>query len=431
MVLLNILRPLTLTFFFFVAIASADVLSTQGQIKFDINTDNQQEMTLNGTGLGIGISPSVNLHIAGNAIISDRLNIGSSSGAANLNLHGTLGFNFQTLSSNTTIDEYSTIFADSSNGNIILTLPYAGNVLGRQYLIKKISPLNDVHVLGQFIDNSYGLTLLSGSMQYARLMSSGNQTWNLLATSGNGGLWTPAEVTTSAWYDAADASSLDLVNGNVMQWDDKSGNDNHLVQNTATLQPRLNGQRIDFVNGDKLIKSAGVNLLTASGNHSIFFVHDVFDPATSTTTFPNIIQNLSTASPSPNNRRPIFFYVKTSSTLVHSYNSNGGATINVGSYLGKRLISGAQNNGTTNISFDGLSVATFAIANRTDTTHSSLNIGDISNQNLTISFYELIFIAGGIDTATNQKVEGYLAWKWGLENQLNASHPYKHRPPLN
>ncbi len=31
--------------------------------------------------------------------------------------------------------------------------------------------------------------------------------------------------------------------------------------------------------------------------------------------------------------------------------------------------------------------------------------------------------------ANRQKVEGYLAWKWGLTGNLSASHPYKSSPP--
>ena len=32
------------------------------------------------------------------------------------------------------------------------------------------------------------------------------------------------------------------------------------------------------------------------------------------------------------------------------------------------------------------------------------------------------------DDTDRQKVEGYLAWKWGLQASLDASHPYKDAP---
>jgi len=34
-------------------------------------------------------------------------------------------------------------------------------------------------------------------------------------------LWTPAELTTLAWYDTDDASTITLSGSNVTQWDDK------------------------------------------------------------------------------------------------------------------------------------------------------------------------------------------------------------------
>ena len=49
--------------------------------------------------------------------------------------------------------------------------------------------------------------------------------------------WTPAELTTLAWYDAADASTITLNGSNVSQWDDKSGSGRHLSQVTASRQP--------------------------------------------------------------------------------------------------------------------------------------------------------------------------------------------------
>jgi hypothetical protein len=65
-----------------------DVLSTDGKIRFDIQSDGQAEMTLNSTGLGILTLPSSNLHVNGNAIISEQLYVGGSSGSSNLNVNG-------------------------------------------------------------------------------------------------------------------------------------------------------------------------------------------------------------------------------------------------------------------------------------------------------------------------------------------------------
>jgi hypothetical protein len=42
---------------------------------------------------------------------------------------------------------------------------------------------------------------------------------------------------------------------------------------------------------------------------------------------------------------------------------------------------------------------------------------------------ELIIHNTALTTFQRQQVEGYLAWKWGLQGSLPANHPYKLWPP--
>jgi hypothetical protein len=34
-----------------------------------------------------------------------------------------------------------------------------------------------------------------------------------------------------------------------------------------------------------------------------------------------------------------------------------------------------------------------------------------------------------LSTADRQRLEGYLAWKWGLHANLPAGHPFRNNPP--
>jgi len=57
-----------------------------------------------------------------------------------------------------------------------------------------------------------------------------------------------------------------------------------------------------------------------------------------------------------------------------------------------------------------------------------------NNQKLPMHFAELFLVAGDASEVTNsttqiEKAEGYLAHKWGLEGNLDSSHPYKSTPP--
>jgi hypothetical protein len=42
---------------------------------------------------------------------------------------------------------------------------------------------------------------------------------------------------------------------------------------------------------------------------------------------------------------------------------------------------------------------------------------------------EILFISGLPSLSTRQKIEGYLAWKWGLSSNLPGSHPFRGYPP--
>jgi hypothetical protein len=43
---------------------------------------------------------------------------------------------------------------------------------------------------------------------------------------------------------------------------------------------------------------------------------------------------------------------------------------------------------------------------------------------------ELLVIAGTVDTATRQRIEGYLAHKWGVAGSLPTDHPHRTTPPV-
>ena len=42
---------------------------------------------------------------------------------------------------------------------------------------------------------------------------------------------------------------------------------------------------------------------------------------------------------------------------------------------------------------------------------------------------EIVIVSGDLTAANRQRLEGYLAWKWGLEANLPSNHPYKLLPP--
>lgn len=147
-------------------------------------------MYLNQNGLAIGgTSPSANLEVHGNAIIS-QLNIGSpNTSNANLNLSGTMAFGVQSVSSNATIDQYSYIMADTTAGNITLTLPDTDAIIGRHYTLKMKSNMNQINLYGGncTIDGEHGYLITSQQNNYPsiRLVASSTNTYYSLGSMGN------------------------------------------------------------------------------------------------------------------------------------------------------------------------------------------------------------------------------------------------------
>ncbi len=43
--------------------------------------------------------------------------------------------------------------------------------------------------------------------------------------------------------------------------------------------------------------------------------------------------------------------------------------------------------------------------------------------------YEVLVFNPGLSLDRRQKIEGYLAHKWGVSGSLDAGHPYKGSPP--
>jgi hypothetical protein len=138
-------------------------------------------MIFNATGLGLGSSPSTNLSVSGNGILSSSLSVGSSSqGSANLWLSGTLGVSYESATDNVTLGGHSLVFADSSSGNLTLTLPDATTMTGRLYKIKKIGASNNIQIFGTpSIDGNGSVVLVSGSRGYVKVMSNGTEWWAL------------------------------------------------------------------------------------------------------------------------------------------------------------------------------------------------------------------------------------------------------------
>ena len=244
-------------------------------------------------------------------------------------------------------------------------------------------------------------------------------------------LWTPAQITTALWLDAADAGTVTTVSGAVSRWNDKSGNGRNVSQATSANRPLyLTSQ----VNGLSALSFDGVN--DAMSNTSIGLpigatartMFAVYKPQGNTSAANDIcaqgIANSTGAwfalefrGTTGNVGDPYFAGFNadlfdsaavTTSTKIASINYTGS--------VGTLKRNGSQ-----------IAAGTLSLS----TTGNAFKIGEAATagQNANMLMCEIVFLSSSANTATEQQIEGYLAHKWGLNANLPDGHPYKSAPP--
>lgn len=225
-------------------VALADIKKSTGDLIFDLKDDGTADMKLTAEGFGIGKEPANNLDVSGNTIISGNLFVGTSTGTETLKLGGTLGYSVESVSSSVTLSGNTMILADSSSGDITLTLPSANTVMGRQYKVIKTSQENTVTVSGS--DN------IDGGL-FAKLNSSTTELSNLEIVS-NGTQWyvtSGSNITISSYEDYTDNLTawwkIDETSGDLS---DSTGNGHTLTTNNEDVGDWVTGQIDGALNFD-------------------------------------------------------------------------------------------------------------------------------------------------------------------------------------
>jgi hypothetical protein len=246
--------------------------------------------------------------------------------------------------------------------------------------------------------------------------------------------WTPAEITTALWLDAADSSTITLNGSNVSQWNDKSGNTRNVLQAVAGDQPtyteQINSKSVITFNNDILRSSGNVNLGLI--NRSAFIVAQAttavdcagllsLEPASG-----NDWEQL-TATAYETGSAPNIFQVAGSTFAAYNPQIAGTRPSPLGIY------SEVKAAGTGTVYLNGSSIATDSTFTEFEATNTGrLLIGGryfdgavSANSRLIGRLAEIIYIESALSLADRQLVEGYLAHKWGLTANLPGDHPYK------
>lgn len=260
--------------------------------------------------------------------------------------------------------------------------------------------------------------------------------------------WSPAEITTALWLDAADASAIILIDGLVSQWDDKSGNGRNASQPSSAFRPAylptgFNGKPTLETNGNDILELGvtslgrnvggitaaivGVHPVTASfgSNANEFFISS--GSSTTGTRFsftPN-------PSASTNNRYGVGARrldadsYGTVSSSTDSLANSGNPWIRVGQVAYSSGVANHWTNGTQDLTSEPFQTA--GVTSDTDSLGSTV----FNTRSLPAGsqLCEIVLTHSTMTTAVRQKLEGYLAHKWGLTANLPTDHPYKNVAP--
>ena len=238
------------------------------------------------------------------------------------------------------------------------------------------------------------------------------------------------------WLDAADTSTLVTSGTSVVAWRDKSGLNNtmnvlpgappgYTVAYPVIGTPINNGNTVYFspaaglkqptvLSGVKnfywvgRISNSGENAINGAGAY-MMLGHDTqyYWHGNIFTTPPNTLLNSIYAAAGIRSATPASLY--TTDTGSAAVNTTFG-TLNMPVNNAIHLISVAGITGVTD--YQGICYD-----------RDSANIGWCGD------LAEVIIFTSALSTYQHRQVEGYLAWKWGLQAQLPTTHPYyKLRP---
>lgn len=246
-------------------------------------------------------------------------------------------------------------------------------------------------------------------------------------------LWTPAEITTELWFDASDNSSITLNGSTVSQWNDKSGNDRHVVQNTGNNQPLVISSGLD---GKNVLQFDGANDFLRHTPSTPFALNSVsifaiFKVNGSTTYIrPPLLLDYS------NTGRPVDRYNST----IHLDGGFPSSSFNLSTSLSSFFIyelTAINNAGGIGVHqvierSNGVQVSSKFGAATWSTANQTINIGMRYDNATSLNgqVAEIIVVADTVSTIIRKKIEGYLAHKWGLSSELSSEHLYKSAPPV-
>lgn len=257
---------------------------------------------------------------------------------------------------------------------------------------------------------------------------------DLLAETHSTRAWTPADLDGALWLDATVTASITASAGRVSAVEDLSPSNNDLVQATSGKQPllsvgALNGLDALAFSGTRgdVLAQASANVLSGKGRFTAFAVAQVAGYSTIQSI---LMQDTETT------RICQFIRINTAGKVEmfqFFYSGNFSAASPDSVELNKPFLATTiWDNEGLKAGLNGVMSAAATPGDNGRTGTAPLTVGASSRTSsapLTGYIGEVILVPYQLTSEDRQRVEGYLAWKWGLVDKLPASHRYKVAPP--
>lgn len=245
--------------------------------------------------------------------------------------------------------------------------------------------------------------------------------------------WSPSCLSTNLvlWLDAIDSTTLfsnsgcttaAVNNGPVGCWQDKSGSSYHVTQATLSLQPTYiaASNKINFNGSTVLMGPASSNPYAVTSDRGVFTVFQL------NTSIPGggYIADRTTAT------NELFGIFRTGQLEVRNNTGSGYQTIGAVVSVGSPVNWGGTLSGTTASQYlNGSLSATGTITGTINQPGVAIGRHATTTTSYSLDFNEYILVNTNPLASDLSKIQGYLAWKWGIQSSLPSGHSYKNIAP--
>jgi PKD repeat protein len=268
-----------------------------------------------------------------------------------------------------------------------------------------------------------------------------------ITVSAGAGLWTPAELTDDhAWYVSDDAGNT-IVDGLLDTLADKgntalpASTNQGVSTNRAALTNLLNGRAVWTVDPDSpsakgYLRAGSTDLARNASGCSMFVVFRaagegivvLLDNSNGYFVRAGIHRGGGSNSLVLDGRRldaDSYGSTEGTSSALGDWSIVGGVIDYVGTSL-RLHVNGSLIGQSDSFQTSGLTSDT---ASEFFTLGHYTNFSDVVETPMDGDIAEVLVVRGAVDVTTRQKIEGYLAWQWGLEGDLPIDHPFKDAAP--